>query len=115
MIGALSRLGGVLVGRFTGLKRHMNDGALGIDDVLDHYLRAPRRARRYGLPIGHIDDQWTMPLGVAARGFDAGAGTVRAAGAGVALGFSVIPTPTSLGVGMTARIRPAGGQVATRR
>jgi muramoyltetrapeptide carboxypeptidase len=76
MIGALSRLGGVLVGRFTGLKRHMNDGALGIDDVLDHYFGPLGVPVAYGLPIGHIDDQWTMPLGVRAR-FDAGAGTVE--------------------------------------
>jgi muramoyltetrapeptide carboxypeptidase len=76
MIGALSRLGGVLVGRFTGLKRHMNDGALGIDDVLDHYFGPLGVPIAYGLPIGHIDDQWTMPLGVRAR-FDAGAGTVE--------------------------------------
>jgi muramoyltetrapeptide carboxypeptidase len=75
MIGALSRLGGVLVGRFTGLKRHMNDGALGIGDVLDHYFGPLGVPIAYGLPIGHIDDQWTMPLGVRAR-FDADAGTV---------------------------------------
>ena len=29
----------------------------------------------YGFPIGHVDDQWTLPLGVRAR-FDAGAGEV---------------------------------------
>jgi muramoyltetrapeptide carboxypeptidase len=76
MIGALSRLGGVLVGRFTGLKRHMNDGALGVDEVLDHYFGPLGVPVAYGLPIGHIEDQWTMPLGVRAR-FDAGAGTVE--------------------------------------
>jgi muramoyltetrapeptide carboxypeptidase len=76
MIGALSRLGGVLVGRFTRLKRHMSDGALGIDDVLDHYFGPLGVPVAYGLPIGHIEDQWTMPLGVRAR-FDAGAGTVE--------------------------------------
>jgi len=73
---ALIVSGGVLVGRFTGLKRHMNDGALGIDDVLDHYFGPLGVPVAYGLPIGHIDDQWTMPLGVRAR-FDAGAGTVE--------------------------------------
>jgi muramoyltetrapeptide carboxypeptidase len=76
MIGALSRLAGVLVGRFSGSKRHMNDGALGIDDVLDHYFGPLGVPVAYGLPIGHIEDQWTMPLGVRAR-FDAGAGTVE--------------------------------------
>ena len=75
MIGALSRLGGVLVGRFTELKRHMNDGALGLGEVLDHYLGPLGVPVAYGLPIGHIDDQWTLPLGVRAR-FDADAGTL---------------------------------------
>jgi muramoyltetrapeptide carboxypeptidase len=75
MIGALSGLAGVMVGRFTGLRREMSDGALGVDDVLDHYLGPLGVPVASGLPIGHIDDQWTMPLGVRAR-FDAGAGTV---------------------------------------
>jgi muramoyltetrapeptide carboxypeptidase LdcA involved in peptidoglycan recycling len=30
----------------------------------------------YGLPIGHIDAQWTLPVGVRAR-FDADAGAVE--------------------------------------
>jgi len=75
MIGALSRLAGVLVGRFTALKRHMNDGALGVGEVLDHYLGPLGVPVAYGLPIGHINDQWTLPLGVRAR-FDADAGTL---------------------------------------
>jgi muramoyltetrapeptide carboxypeptidase len=75
MIGALAQLAGVLVGRFTGLKRHMNDGALGVDDVLDHYFGPLGVPVAIGLPVGHIDDQWTIPLGVRAR-FDADAGTV---------------------------------------
>jgi muramoyltetrapeptide carboxypeptidase len=76
MVGALARLSGVLVGRFTGLKRQMGDGAMGVDDVLAHYLRPLDVPVAYGLPIGHIDAQWTMPLGVRAR-FDADAGTVE--------------------------------------
>jgi muramoyltetrapeptide carboxypeptidase len=75
MIGALARLAGVVVGRFTGLKRHMNDGALGVDEVLDHYLGPLGVPVAHGVPIGHIDDQWTLPLGVRAR-FDANAGSL---------------------------------------
>jgi muramoyltetrapeptide carboxypeptidase len=75
MIGALARLSGVLVGRFTGLKRHMNDGALGVDEVLDHYFGPLGVPVAHGVPIGHIDDQWTIPLGVRAR-FDADAGSL---------------------------------------
>ena len=76
MVGALARLRGVIAGRFTGLKRHMNDGALGVDEVLAHYCRPLRIPAAYGLPVGHIDDQWTLPLGVRAR-FDADAGALE--------------------------------------
>jgi len=75
MVGALAQLHGVIAGRFTGLKRHMNDGALGVDEVLAHYFGPLNIPVAYGLPVGHIDDQWTLPLGVRAR-FDADAGTV---------------------------------------
>jgi muramoyltetrapeptide carboxypeptidase len=76
MVGALARLRAVAIGRFTGLRRHMNDGALGVDDVLAHYCRPLGVPTAYGLPFGHIDDQWTLPLGVRAR-FDADAGALE--------------------------------------
>lgn len=76
MVGALARLRGVLVGQFTGLKRQMSDGAMGVDDVLAHYLRPLGVPVACGLPIGHIGAQWTMPVGVRAR-FDADAGSVE--------------------------------------
>jgi muramoyltetrapeptide carboxypeptidase len=75
-VGALARLRGVLVGRFTGLKRHMEDGSLGVDQVLTHYFAPLGIPVLYGLPIGHIEDQWTVPLGVRAR-IDADAGSVE--------------------------------------
>jgi muramoyltetrapeptide carboxypeptidase len=73
MVGALDRLAGVAVGRFTELKRSMSDGALGYDEVLDTYFGSLGIPVAYGFPIGHIDDQWTVPLGVRAR-LDAEAG-----------------------------------------
>lgn len=76
MVGALERLAGILVGRFTGLKRHMNDGAMGVDEVLAYYCGPLGVPAAYGLPFGHIDDQWTLPLGVRAR-FDADAGSLE--------------------------------------
>jgi muramoyltetrapeptide carboxypeptidase len=74
-IGALDRLAGVIVGRFTELKRHTRDGAFGFDEVLAHYFQPLRVPVGYGFPVGHIDQQWTLPLGIRAR-FDAGAGEV---------------------------------------
>jgi muramoyltetrapeptide carboxypeptidase len=75
-VGALSRLAGVLAGRFTRCRRHFDDGSLGVDQVLAHYFAPLRVPVLLGLPIGHIDDQWTVPLGVRAQ-MDAGAGTVE--------------------------------------
>jgi muramoyltetrapeptide carboxypeptidase len=81
--GALSGLAGVMVGRFTELKRHTNDGALGLDDVLASYLLPLGVPAAYGFPVGHIKEQWTLPLGVRAR-LDAGTGEVEILEAAVA-------------------------------
>jgi muramoyltetrapeptide carboxypeptidase len=66
-MGALSRLAGVVVGRFTELDRAGCDGALGFDQVLATYLEPLGIPVAYGFPIGHIEAQWTLPLGVRAR------------------------------------------------
>ena len=76
MVGALERLAGVAVGRFTELKRAGPDGALGFDEVLASYLLPLGIPVAHGFPIGHIDDQWTLPLGVRAR-LDADAGELE--------------------------------------
>jgi muramoyltetrapeptide carboxypeptidase len=75
-IGALRKLSGVIVGRFTDLDRGGPDGALGFDEVLATYLEPLGVPAAYGFPIGHIDTQWLLPLGVRAR-FDAEAGEVE--------------------------------------
>ena len=76
MVGALDRLAGLAVGRFTELKRAMSDGALGFDEVLATYFLPLGVPVAYGFPVGHIDDQWTIPLGVRAR-LDADAGELE--------------------------------------
>jgi muramoyltetrapeptide carboxypeptidase len=83
LIGALDRLAGIVVGRFTELQRQIPDGALGLDEVLSTYFRPLGIPVGYGFPIGHIDDQWTLPLGVRAR-FDADAGELELLEAAVA-------------------------------
>jgi muramoyltetrapeptide carboxypeptidase len=72
-IGALGRLAGIAVGRFTELQRGRGDGALGFDQVLTTYFAPLSIPVAYGFPIGHIDAQWTLPIGVRAR-LDADAG-----------------------------------------
>lgn len=76
LIGALRRLSGVLIGRFTSLDRSGRDGALGFDEVLANYFDPLGIPVAYGFPVGHIDAQWTLPLGVQAR-LDADAGEVE--------------------------------------
>lgn len=73
MIGALDRLAGVMVGQFTDMKRGTGDGALGFDEVLATYFEPLGIPVACGFPIGHVDDQWTLPIGVRAR-LDASAG-----------------------------------------
>ncbi|HEY3011425.1 MAG TPA: LD-carboxypeptidase [Gemmatimonadales bacterium] len=76
MIGALRHLAGVLIGRFTDLERAVPDGALGFDEVLSTYFAPLDVPVAYGFPLGHIECQWTLPLGVRAR-LDADAGDVE--------------------------------------
>lgn len=75
LAGALDRLAGVIVGQFTEMGRRGADGAMGFDRVLATYLEPLHIPVAYGFPIGHVDDQWTLPLGVRAR-LDADAGVV---------------------------------------
>jgi muramoyltetrapeptide carboxypeptidase len=81
--GALSRLAGVAIGRFTEMKCHNADGVFGFDEVLGHYLLPLGIPVALGLPFGHIDDQWTLPLGARAR-LDAGRGMLEIAEPAVA-------------------------------
>lgn len=72
-VGALQRVAGVAVGRFTEMKNGTDGGALGLDEVLHTYLAPLKVPVAVGFPIGHIDDQWTLPIGVTAE-LDATAG-----------------------------------------
>jgi muramoyltetrapeptide carboxypeptidase len=82
-IGSLSKLAGAVIGRFSDMKRSPGDGALGLEDVLRTYFAPLGVPAAFGFPIGHIDDQWTIPIGVRAR-FDAEAGEVALLGSAVA-------------------------------
>ena len=66
-VGAFRQLAGVLVGRFTEMRRETSDGAFGFDEVLEQYFGPLGVPVAYGFPVGHIDDQWTLPIGVRAR------------------------------------------------
>jgi muramoyltetrapeptide carboxypeptidase len=74
-VGALRALAGIAVGRFTDCKRSTGDGAFGLDELLSQYFLPLGIPVAIGFPVGHIDAQWTLPLGVRAR-LDAGARTL---------------------------------------
>jgi len=76
LAGLLERLAGVVVGRFTDMPRTTSDGAMGFDEVLAHWFEPRRIPTACGFPVGHIDEQWTLPLGVRAR-LDASAGELE--------------------------------------
>jgi muramoyltetrapeptide carboxypeptidase len=76
IVGALRHLAGVAVGRFTQLIRADRDGAMGFDEVLSTYFGPLGVPVAYGFPIGHIETQWTVPLGARAR-LDADAGELE--------------------------------------
>ncbi len=73
LTGQLQGVAGVMVGRFTELKKGGEDGAMGVDTILARYLEPLKIPVAYGYPIGHIDEQWTLPIGVRVR-LDATAG-----------------------------------------
>jgi muramoyltetrapeptide carboxypeptidase len=79
LAGLLERVAGVIVGQFSEMKRSTSDGGLGFDEVLASYLEPLGIPAAMGFPIGHIEDQWTLPLGGTA-GFDADAGQVEILG-----------------------------------
>lgn len=76
MTGTLSKLAGVIIGQFTEMKRGTSEGALGFDEILSTYFEPLGVPVLSGVPIGHVDEQWTMPIGVLAR-LDASAGEVE--------------------------------------
>jgi muramoyltetrapeptide carboxypeptidase len=71
--GALRGLRGLVVGQFTDVPADDDGCDRPLDDVLVELadrLRVPCLA---GVPVGHVDEQWTLPLGAAAT-LDATAG-----------------------------------------
>lgn len=73
LAGALDNLAGVMIGRFTDMSQGGDGGALGFDEVLATHLGPLEIPVAVGFPFGHIDEQWTLPVGVRAE-LDADAG-----------------------------------------
>lgn len=75
LAGALDGVRALAVGQFTDVPAEPAGETRPLDDVLAELadeLRVPCLA---GLPVGHVDEQWTLPLGAPAA-LDADAGTL---------------------------------------
>ncbi len=74
LAGALDGAVGLALGQFTDVPPYTNDRP--VDEVLREIAQAFGIPALVGLPIGHVRDNWTLPLGVRAR-LDADAGTLE--------------------------------------
>lgn len=76
--GALARVAGIVFGHFTGGTPPGDSSSLTLDAVLAEIAEIAGVPAICGAPIGHIDDQWTVPLGAMAE-LDADHGTLHVA------------------------------------
>jgi muramoyltetrapeptide carboxypeptidase len=74
LAGALDGVAGLAFGRFTEVPEYAHDRPM--DEVLRELADDLGVPAVSGLPIGHVPDNWTLPLGIRAR-LDAGAGTLE--------------------------------------
>lgn len=72
--GALDGIAGLALGRFTEVEPQANDRP--VEALLGEFARELGVPAVMDLPIGHVPDNWTVPMGVRAR-LDASAGTLE--------------------------------------
>ena len=65
--GALARVAGIAYGQFTDGTVPGDDTSCDLDDILREAADIAGVPTLSGIPIGHIDDQWTLPLGAMAE------------------------------------------------
>jgi rhodanese-related sulfurtransferase len=97
MAGMLDGVRALVFGHCTDCPEEGEDGARTLDVVLTELADALRVPCLAGVPVGHLDDQWTLPLGapatldVAARRLDVRMPAVTTPGAGSTV--ARIPSP----------------------
>lgn len=64
--GALDGCVGIAFGHCTNCDAQADDGARSLEDVVGECANALAVPALLGIPLGHIDDQWTLPLGAVA-------------------------------------------------
>ena len=67
LAGLLGRLGGLVLGGFTGAEPPPNRPSLSLDAVLAHYTAGLACPVARGLVYGHFNPKSTLPVGVRAR------------------------------------------------
>ncbi|HYH80742.1 MAG TPA: LD-carboxypeptidase [Longimicrobium sp.] len=81
LAGVLNGVAGIALGGFT--EAGEGDDSPGVLDVLADLLGGLGIPVAHGFPFGHVDDNWTLPVGIRAR-LDADAGTLELLEPGVA-------------------------------
>jgi muramoyltetrapeptide carboxypeptidase len=76
LAGAFDGCAGFLFGQFTACTTESDDGSRSMESVAQECADHFSVPAVLGAPIGHVDDQWTLPLGALAT-MDASACTVR--------------------------------------
>jgi muramoyltetrapeptide carboxypeptidase len=67
LAGALAGVRGIAFGRCTACPEESDDGARTLAEVVAEIADALAVPCALHLPVGHIDDQWTVPLGAVAE------------------------------------------------
>jgi muramoyltetrapeptide carboxypeptidase len=67
LAGALRGLRGIAFGHCTDCPPESDDGARALDEVVAELADTLAVPCAIGLPVGHVDDQWTVPLGAVAE------------------------------------------------
>jgi muramoyltetrapeptide carboxypeptidase len=76
LAGILDRIAGFVFGRCTDCEPGDGYGSLTLEEVLEDHVAPLGVPAWFNAMIGHIQDQWTVPVGIEAE-LDAEAGTVR--------------------------------------
>ena len=76
LAGVLQKIGGFIFGRCTQCPPGEGYGSLTLEDVLDEHIRPFGIPAWQGTMIGHIERQFTVPLGIEVE-IDAVAGSIR--------------------------------------
>jgi muramoyltetrapeptide carboxypeptidase len=76
LAGILGRIAGFVFGRCTNCEPRDGYGSLTLEEILTDHIAPLGVPAWFNAMIGHIQDQWTVPVGIEAE-MDAEAGTVR--------------------------------------